>query len=143
MREWVAQEDEFVLKQSKKKAKIRVKEGRAKLIDWLAVTLSAIDETPDLLEDDGKEDNVEVMDPSAVFDGLDQSQLKGLETDIDTYLTLESRRKHREYWKVCLSYFVDVVLLMWMLGAQSHLQTLHRPNRLRCHSSTDPHVCIG
>src|ERR1700716_4138317 len=38
-REWVAQEDTFVLKQAKKKAEIRVKEGRAKPIDWLAVTL--------------------------------------------------------------------------------------------------------
>lgn len=35
VREWVAQEDIFVLKQAKKKAEIRVKEGRAKPIDWL------------------------------------------------------------------------------------------------------------
>src|SRR4051794_4680395 len=32
MREWVSQEDSFVLKQAKKKAEIRVKEGRAKPI---------------------------------------------------------------------------------------------------------------
>ena len=38
MREWVSQEDTFVLKQAKKKAEIRVKEGRAKPIDYLAVT---------------------------------------------------------------------------------------------------------
>ena len=33
MREWVAQEDDFVLRQAKKKAEIRVKEGRPKPID--------------------------------------------------------------------------------------------------------------
>ena len=102
MREWVSKEDEFVLKQSKKKAHIRVKEGRAKTIDWLAVTLGIIDQTKDLLEDEEAEDDVEVIDPSGVFEGLSLSQLQELGKDIETYLLLESNNKNRKYWSALL-----------------------------------------
>lgn len=98
MREWVAKEDEFVLKQSKKKAHIRVKEGRAKTIDWLAVTLGVIDPHKDLLEEDEMEEDIEVIDPSGVFEGLNLSQLQELGKDIDTYLSLELSNKNRKYW---------------------------------------------
>ena len=98
MREWVSKEDEFVLKQSKKKAHIRVKEGRAKTIDWLAVTLGVIDPTKDLLEEDDMDDNLEVIDPSGVSEGLTLQQLQDLGKDIQTYLLLESNNKNRKYW---------------------------------------------
>ena len=98
MREWVSKEDEFVLSQSKKKAHIRVKEGRAKAIDWLAVTLGVIDPTKDLLEDDEVDDDIEVINPSGVFEGLNLSQLQGLGKDIDTYLSLELNNRNRRYW---------------------------------------------
>ncbi len=98
MREWVSKEDEFVLKQSKKKAHIRVKEGRAKTIDWLAVTLGVIDDTRDPLEDDEMESDIDVIDPSGVFDGLSLSQLQDLAKDIDTYMGLESNYSNRKYW---------------------------------------------
>ena len=98
MREWVSKEDGFVLKQSKKKAYIRVKEGRAKAIDWLAVTLGVIDPTKDLLEDDEVDDDIEVIDPSGVFEGLSLSQLQELGKDIDTYLSLELNNRNRRYW---------------------------------------------
>lgn len=108
MREWVSKEDEFVLKQSKKKAQIRVREGRAKTIDWLAVTLSTIDPTRDLLEEDEMEPDVEVIDPSAVFEGLDLPSLKDLERDIETYKSLETNNKNRRYWSalgvICMDY---------------------------------------
>lgn len=108
MREWVSKEDEFVLKQSKKKAQIRVREGRAKTIDWLAVTLSIIDPTRDLLEEDEMEPDVEVIDPSAVFEGLGLSSLKELKRDIETYKSLETNNKNRRYWSalsiICSDY---------------------------------------
>lgn len=100
MRHWVSQEDEFVLKQAKKKAKIRVKEGRAKPIDWLAVTLSIIDPTRDLLEEDNTGSEIDVVSPDGVFEGLDETQLRNLEKDIDVYITLESNRSNSDYWKV-------------------------------------------
>lgn len=100
MREWVSREDEFVLKQSKKKAQIRVKEGRAKPIDWLAVILSIIDPTKDLLEDDTLDSELDVVDPEGVIEELDHAQLQDLEKDIATYMVLETNASNRAFWDV-------------------------------------------
>lgn len=100
MREWVSKEDEFVLQQSKKKAHIRVREGRAKNIDWLAVTLSVIDQTTDPLEDEINDTEVDIVDPTGIFEGLNHSQLEELGKEISSYLTLESCERNRRYWSV-------------------------------------------
>lgn len=102
MRQWVAKEDEFVVKQSRKKAKIRVKEGRAKPIDWLAVTLTATDEFSESLEDEDERQAVEVMDPCSLIEAIDPSNLRDLETDIDAFLSLETNHVNRTYWNVCI-----------------------------------------
>jgi len=99
MREWVAGEDDFVLKQAKKKAEIRVKEGRAKPIDWLAVTLRIIDETRNPLDDEISDEDLDFVDPDTVFDDLSESQMSELRKDIDTYEKLESNKKNRDYWR--------------------------------------------
>ncbi|KKZ61044.1 hypothetical protein EMCG_00622 [[Emmonsia] crescens] len=99
MREWVAQEDDFVLKQAKKKAEIRVKEGRAKPIDWLTITLRVIDPTRDPLDDEIADSELDLIDPDGVFEGLSPDQLRDLEADIDTFLTLEKHPKNRDFWK--------------------------------------------
>ncbi|RDW82693.1 hypothetical protein BP6252_03805 [Coleophoma cylindrospora] len=98
-RQWVAQEDSFVLKQAKKKADIRVREGRAKPIDWLAVILRVIDPDRDLLDDDEEEAPTDVVDPEGVFEGLNDAQLGELDSDITSYLTLETNKNNQEYWK--------------------------------------------
>ncbi|KAL8814570.1 MAG: hypothetical protein Q9223_006216 [Gallowayella weberi] len=98
MRVWVSKEDEFVLRQSKKKAHIRIKEGRAKSIDWLAVTLDVIDSTKDLLEDEGADSDGEIVNPAGVFEGLDLSKLQELGKEIQSYLTLETNSQNRIYW---------------------------------------------
>jgi hypothetical protein len=98
-RKWVSEEDSFVLKQAKKKADIRVREGRAKPIDWLAVILRVIDPDRDLLDDDEEEVQTDVVDPEGVFEGLNDEQLGELETDITSYLTLETNKKNQDYWK--------------------------------------------
>ena len=100
MQQWVSQEDQFVLKQAKKKAEIRVKEGRAKPIDWLAVTLRVIDPTRDLLDEDASDAELEIVDPDGVFEGLNEIQLHDLERDIETYITLETNQNNREFWNV-------------------------------------------
>ena len=99
MKEWVAQEDDFVLKQAKKKADIRVREGRAKPIDWLAVTLRIVDPTRNPLDDEVEEKDLDVVDPDSVFDGLSESELSELRKDIETYMNLEKDRKNRDYWR--------------------------------------------
>ncbi|TQS38244.1 hypothetical protein Golomagni_01256 [Golovinomyces magnicellulatus] len=98
-RKWVAEEDNFVLKQSKKKAGIRVREGRAKPIDWLAVILRVIDPDKDLLEDDEEDIQYEGLDPESIFEGLNDAQLSELNKDILSYLTLEKNKTNTEYWK--------------------------------------------
>ncbi|KAI9861423.1 MAG: hypothetical protein M1813_005320 [Trichoglossum hirsutum] len=98
MREWVSQEDSFVLKQAKKKAEIRVKEGRAKPIDWLAVILRVIDPERDPLDDEIDDADLDVVDPDGVFEGLSDSQLLDLEKNIDTYISLETNRNNKDYW---------------------------------------------
>lgn len=100
MREWVSQEDQFVLKQAKKKAAIRVKEGRAKPIDWLAVTLRVIDPTRDLLDDDAPDSELDIVDPDGVFEGLGDTQLTDLQRDIQTYITLETNKSNQDFWNV-------------------------------------------
>ena len=97
--QWVSQEDSFVLKQAKKKAGIRVREGRAKPIDWLAVILRVIDPDRDLLDDDEEAVQMDVVDPEGVFEGLSDAQLAELDTDITSYLSLETNKKNQDYWK--------------------------------------------
>ena len=109
--EWVAKEDVFVLNQAKKKAEIRVREGRARPIDWLAVTLHAIDPNRDTRDDDPAAAELDVVDPGGVFEGLGDAQLADLEKDIDTYLALETSRDNRDYWEVGLQ------SLFWRDGA--------------------------
>lgn len=99
MREWVAQEDDFVLRQSKKKAEIRVREGRANPIDWLAVTLRPIDTTRNVLDEEVEEADLDFLQPDVVFDELTEAELKNLRKDIDTYYNLETNSKNRDYWK--------------------------------------------
>ncbi len=98
-RKWVSEEDSFVLKQAKKKADIRVREGRAKPIDWLAVILRVIDPDRYLLDDDEEEVQHDVVDPEGVFEGLNDAQLGELDNDIASYLALETNKKNLDYWK--------------------------------------------
>ena len=99
MQAWVSKEDEFVLKQSKKKAKIRARDGRAKPIDWLAVALTVVDEEQDLLDDDMEEAEFDVIDPEVVVDDVAPADLKDLEGEIDHYLILENDDQSFAYWK--------------------------------------------
>ncbi len=98
-RKWVSEEDSFVLKQAKKKADIRVREGRAKPIDWLAVILRVIDPDRDLLDDDEEEVQHDVVDPEGVFEGLNDAQLLELENEIKSYQVLETNKKNQDYWQ--------------------------------------------
>ncbi|KAI7054998.1 hypothetical protein KC352_g44687, partial [Hortaea werneckii] len=101
---WVADEDRFVLQQSKKKALLRAKSGRASPIDWLAVTLSVLEpgSAQGAWDDDGAKDDeeFEIMEPEIVFEGLgeDEAALKDLMKGIDGYLGLE-RGAGRSYWE--------------------------------------------
>lgn len=97
-RQFVADEDKFVLKQSKKKADIRVREGRAKPIDLLAFNLRYIDTDRDVFDDDEHDIEMDVPAPRTIVEGLKERELEELDADIKSYHTLETNRRNKEYW---------------------------------------------
>ncbi|KAK4465160.1 mid region of cactin-domain-containing protein [Cladorrhinum samala] len=100
---FVADEDKFVLKQAKKKADIRVRELRAKPIDYLAFNLRFIDTDRDVFDDQDGDVEISIPAPEALLDGLNEAQLKELEEDIRSYHTLESNERNKEYWTALLA----------------------------------------
>ncbi|KAM3503705.1 hypothetical protein MY10362_004020 [Beauveria mimosiformis] len=102
-RQFVADEDKFVLRQSKKKADIRVRENRAKPIDYLAFLLRYIDEERDVFDDVEGDDDLDVPEPAEIVQKLDLEGLKTLEADIKNYYVLETESRNREYWEALRS----------------------------------------
>ncbi|RPA80814.1 hypothetical protein BJ508DRAFT_362263 [Ascobolus immersus RN42] len=104
---WVAAEDAFVLRQAKKKALIRVREGRGRPIDWLAVNLRVIDAKSSAgtagggafeFDDDEEEgEDVEVVDPEGILEGMEVDELEEMEEELKTFEALESGWG-KEYW---------------------------------------------
>ena len=103
MKQWMSQEDDFVLKQSKKKAKIRIKEGRAKPIDQLVLLLSIIDPNKDPLDDDLNTTELDIKEPVALTEELTLSELQEIEQEIQHYVVLEHNELNLTYWQVCIS----------------------------------------
>lgn len=76
MREWIAREDDFYLEQAKKRAEIRVKESRAKPIDFLALNLKwsvpngqrTSTSVWDNEDDEGEGLDVDLEEPYAIFE---------------------------------------------------------------------------
>ncbi|ORY57775.1 mid region of cactin-domain-containing protein [Pseudomassariella vexata] len=106
-RQFVADEDKFVLKQAKKKADIRVREGRAKPIDLLAFNLRYVDTDRDVFDDDDADVEIDVPAPDAVIESLDETQLDELDGDITPYHTLETNSRNREYWTALRALCLD------------------------------------
>jgi len=105
---FVADEDKFVLRQSKKKADIRVREGRAKPIDFLAFHLRSIDPDRDVFDDEDGDVAIEVPAPDAVLAALGEEELKALDTDLASYLTLESNERNTGYWRALVTLCDDL-----------------------------------
>ncbi|KAK6210557.1 hypothetical protein LQW54_006165 [Pestalotiopsis sp. IQ-011] len=117
-RKFVADEDNFVLKQSKKKADIRVREGRAKPIDLLAFNLRYIDTDRDIFDDQGADAEIDVPNPIAVVEGLNVAQLEELDGDITSYHTLETNDRNREYWTALQALSADRRQKLKPMGAE-------------------------
>ncbi|KAK3986053.1 mid region of cactin-domain-containing protein [Cladorrhinum sp. PSN332] len=104
---FVADEDKFVLKQAKKKADIRVREHRAKPIDYLAFNLRFIDSDRDVFDDHDDDVEISIPAPEALLNGLNEAQLKELDEDIRSYHTLESNQRNKGYWNALLALCAD------------------------------------
>ncbi|KAI3391535.1 hypothetical protein diail_7179 [Diaporthe ilicicola] len=102
-RKFVADEDKFVLKQSKKKADIRVREGRASAVDYLAFNLRYIDNDRDVFDDDDADIDIDVPSPEKIVEGSNAAELKELESDITAFHTLETSQRNRDYWSSLLT----------------------------------------
>ncbi|KAG5979373.1 hypothetical protein E4U55_005241 [Claviceps digitariae] len=107
-RKFVADEDKFVLKQSKRKANIRVREGRAKPIDYLAFNLRYIDPERDLFDDDDGDLSIPIYAPTNIVNHLQLPQLKELESDIASYHILETQKENRRYWEALRTLCLDL-----------------------------------
>lgn len=116
MAQWIAKEDDFLLEQSRRRAGIRMKENRAKAIDFLAINLRFADSKGaqkginplGMDEDDGWgwEDaglEFEIDEPWLIFENLTLADTEELKQDIQMYLSLEKSPTNIEFWEVsCL-----------------------------------------
>ncbi|KAK9323296.1 cactus-binding C-terminus of cactin protein-domain-containing protein [Lipomyces orientalis] len=109
LREWVAGEDAFALRQAKKGAMIRVKEGRARPLDWLAMNLRILEEDNDLYDGDILDGiEFEIPVPCTVIEGLNLAEIQKLESDIANYLKLEKRVSNYEFWEAAMIVCKDI-----------------------------------
>lgn len=100
MKEWLSKEDEFVLNQARKRAAIRVRECRAKPIDFLAANLNFFDSNKDLSDEtELNEVDYRPKHPSNYLKGLHLEEVKDLQTDISEFRRLEKNSSNRAYWK--------------------------------------------
>ncbi|TGJ81268.1 hypothetical protein E0Z10_g7491 [Xylaria hypoxylon] len=118
---FVADEDKFVLKQSKKKADIRVREGRAKPIDLLAFNLRYVDTDRDVYDDNDADMQIDVPAPVAVIEALDESEASELDAEITSYHTLETNARNREYWTALRTLLTDHRLRLKPMGPEARV----------------------
>jgi hypothetical protein len=103
--DWQAKEEEFLMKSTQERSRIRIREGREKPIDILAKNLLIFQGG----EDDGTKDSrkgttldpsleMELREPYKIFEQLPLSELKELHDDIKTYLEFEGGGTNAEFW---------------------------------------------
>ncbi|GMK59549.1 hypothetical protein CspeluHIS016_0801550 [Cutaneotrichosporon spelunceum] len=116
---WVAKEDAFLLEQSRRRAGIRLREQRAKAIDFLAINLrfastgrsaaSMVRDNPRAEEVVREEDEeawgwadagyaFEIDEPYRIFDNLSLDECVQLEADIAMYRSLERAKINVAFW---------------------------------------------
>ncbi|KZT12759.1 uncharacterized protein LAESUDRAFT_719066 [Laetiporus sulphureus 93-53] len=99
MADWLAKEGDFQLEQERRRAAIRIKEKRAKAVDFLALNLRYVnppDEEEEETDDDGLE--IDLDEPYNIFESLSPEQVDELHDDIEKYLGLEQSEVNIEFW---------------------------------------------
>jgi hypothetical protein len=97
--DWRQKEDEFLLGQSKKRALIRLREGRPTPSDFLILDVSLpFDE--DLAADfDAHGLDLDMNEPHQVLEKTNDEELAQLQKDIQLFLDLEKDPKQHSYWQ--------------------------------------------
>ncbi|KAJ3788834.1 mid region of cactin-domain-containing protein [Lentinula aff. detonsa] len=99
MSEWLFKEGDFQLEQERSRAAIRIREKRAKAIDFLALNLKYVnmdDEEEEQEEDAGLE--IDLDEPYNILDNLNNDQVEELHDDIERYMTLEQNETNIDFW---------------------------------------------
>ena len=126
MAEWTAKDGDFQLDQERRRATIRVKEKRAKAIDFLALNLryiNPVDDEDDEPEEAGLEIDLDepynILDVSCIFhprlsvphvvQNLSPDQVHELHDDIEHYLSLEKSEVNIEFWTVSCTNWLPIL----------------------------------
>ncbi|KAK7060224.1 hypothetical protein VNI00_000989 [Paramarasmius palmivorus] len=99
MSEWLSKEGDFQLEQERARATIRIKEKRAKAIDFLALNLKYVN--PPTEEDDNDDDaglEIDLDEPYKILDNLTNKQVEELHDDIEHYISLEQNEVSIDFW---------------------------------------------
>ncbi|KAJ7507484.1 mid region of cactin-domain-containing protein [Mycena galericulata] len=102
MSEWLSKDGDFQLEQERRRAAIRIKEKRAKAIDFLALNLKYVN--PPVDDEDAAEEEedagleIDLDEPYNIFDNLSAEQVEELHEDIERYLTLEQTNTNLDFW---------------------------------------------
>ncbi|EFJ19424.1 hypothetical protein SELMODRAFT_177683 [Selaginella moellendorffii] len=90
--DWEKKEEEFHFDQSKVRAEIRLKEGRAKPIDVLSRNLNSPDEF-----------DIAITEPYKIFKGLTVREMEDLRDDIRMHLELDrTTQTHIDFWEAMM-----------------------------------------
>ncbi|KAI9003100.1 mid region of cactin-domain-containing protein [Gaertneriomyces semiglobifer] len=102
MGDWEAKENEFHLQQAKTRAQIRIKEGRAKPIDILAMNLSLASDLKIAEEFDAMGLEMGIEEPYMIFNDLRLEEIEELHKDIRLYLSLETDEENIRFWQAMI-----------------------------------------
>ncbi|TFK27026.1 hypothetical protein FA15DRAFT_636359 [Coprinopsis marcescibilis] len=101
MSEWLEKDGDFQLDQERHRAIIRVKEKRAKAVDFLALNLKYVN-PPNEEEEEVEEDDtgleIDIDEPYNILDNLNKDQVYELHDDIEHYLALETADVNVDFW---------------------------------------------
>eukprot|EP00455_Lapot_gusevi_P055004 TRINITY_DN890_c0_g1_i2.p1 TRINITY_DN890_c0_g1~~TRINITY_DN890_c0_g1_i2.p1 ORF type:complete len:610 (+),score=167.02 TRINITY_DN890_c0_g1_i2:260-2089(+) len=93
-------EEEFHIEQAKKRSELRIEAGREKPVDILAKNLSLFSAKTPPDPNLPMSRDVELLEPYAIFEGLELRDLTDFQTDIQTFLDLGG--PHKAYWEAIL-----------------------------------------
>ncbi|KAF8351147.1 mid region of cactin-domain-containing protein [Amanita rubescens] len=101
MSEWLSKEGDFQLEQERMRATIRIKEKRAKAIDFLALNLKYVNAPADadaVNQEDDAGLEIDLDEPYNILDNLSGQQIEELHDDIERYLSLEHVDVNIDFW---------------------------------------------
>ncbi|KAL4081939.1 mid region of cactin-domain-containing protein [Scleroderma yunnanense] len=97
MSEWLAKDGQFQLDQERSRAAIRIREKRAKAIDFLALNLRYVHPS-DSNDDDDAGLEIDLDEPYNILDSLTSAQVEELHDDIERYLSLDESEVNIDFW---------------------------------------------